>query len=76
MTMRSEYAHDVETVRAKTRFVVDDDEMVFAYVLHGQAHIHDVIVNAGETAYLDGIESFDVAPADGGAVCLVRITPV
>lgn len=76
MTMRAECAHDVEIVRAKSRFVIDDDELVFGYVLHGQARIHDATAQAGETVYLDSVESFDVAPADGGAVCLVRITPV
>jgi environmental stress-induced protein Ves len=76
MTMREECHHDVEIVHGQSRFVIDDDEMVFGYVLHGEARIHDATVRAGETAYLDSIESFDVVPADGGAVCLVRITPV
>jgi environmental stress-induced protein Ves len=76
MTMRAECAHDVEIVHAKSRFVIDDDEIVFGYVLHGQARIHDATAAAGETVYLDSVESFDVAPADGSAVCLVRITPI
>lgn len=76
MTLRSEYAHDVDIVRAPARFVVDDDEIVFAYAMTGSARVAGGDIASGETAYLDGIESFDVTPADGGAVCLVRITPL
>ena len=76
MTMRNEYTHDLEIVRAKTRFVVDDDELVFGYVLAGEAMLHDALARPGETVYLDGIESFDVMPSDGGAVALLRITPI
>ena len=75
MTLRSEFSHDIEIVQAKTRFVVDDDEMVFAYAMAGEATIADGHVKAGETAYLDGLESFDVNPSANGAVCVVRITP-
>jgi environmental stress-induced protein Ves len=76
MTMRNEYAHDVDVVRAKARFVVDDDELVFCYVIAGDARVHETIARAGETVYLDGVESFDVIPSDGGAAALVRITPL
>lgn len=76
MTLRSEYAHDVDIVRAPARFVIDDDEIVFGYVLSGSARIAETHVESGETAYLDGVETFNVTPADGGAVCLVRITPL
>jgi environmental stress-induced protein Ves len=76
MTMRNEFAHDVEVVRSQARFVVDDDELVFGYALAGEARVHDTLVRAGETIYLDGVESFDVIPSDGGALALVRITPV
>ena len=76
MTLRTEYAHDVEVVRAGARFVVDDDELVFGYVLAGVARVHETTVHAGETVYLDGVESFDVHPWEESAVALVRITPV
>jgi environmental stress-induced protein Ves len=76
MTMRNECHHDVEIIASKTRFAIDDDEIVFAYVLHGDARVHEAHAQAGETVYLDSVESFDVTPGDGAAVCLVRIIPV
>lgn len=75
MTLRAEYAHDVEVVRERQRFLVDDDELLFVYVLQGTATINELRCGQGETAYLDSVERFDVAPGDDSAVCVIHITP-
>ncbi|HET9030996.1 MAG TPA: HutD family protein [Candidatus Aquilonibacter sp.] len=75
MTLRAEYAHDVEIVTAPQRFLVDDDELLCCYVLAGSATIADTHCVQGETLYLDSVERFDVQPAAGGAVCVIHITP-
>ncbi len=75
MTKRSAFAHDVEVITSAQRFLVDDDELIFAYVLAGDATVADAVCTVGETVYVDGIERFDVTPSHGGVICLTRITP-
>ncbi len=75
MTLRTEFAHDVEVLRTPRRYLVDEDELVFAYMLCGEATVHDVHCAAGETAYLDEVERFDIVPAAESAVCVIHITP-
>jgi environmental stress-induced protein Ves len=75
MTRRDEYAHDVEIVTELQRFVVDEDELVFAHAIDGSAVIAGTACTTGDTLYLDGAERFDVAPDAGAHVCVVRITP-
>ncbi len=75
MTLRDEFAHDVEVLRGAQRYLVDDDELIFAYVLCGEASVHDVTCVAGETAYLDEVERFDIVPAADSAICVIHITP-
>lgn len=75
MTMRAQFAHDVEVVRSAQRFLVDDDELLFAYVLTGTATVSETRCAAGETVYLDSVERFDVTPDADSAVCVIHITP-
>lgn len=75
MTLRDEFAHDVEVVTTPQRYLVDEDELLFAYVLRGDAVVSDLQCAAGETAYLDEVERFDVIPGPDSAVCVVHITP-
>jgi environmental stress-induced protein Ves len=75
MTRRAQFAHDAAIVRSPQRFLVDDDELIFAYVLTGQAKIAETECAAGETMYLDSAERFDVHPSDNSAVCVIHITP-
>ncbi len=75
MTLRTEFAHDVEVVTAPQRYLVDDDELLFAYVLRGDAVVCDVECAAGETVYLDEVERFDVIPGPNSAVCVIHVTP-
>jgi environmental stress-induced protein Ves len=75
MTLRTDFAHDVEILRTPQRYLVDEDELVFAYVLCGEATVSDLHCTAGETAYLDEVERFDIVPAADSAVCVIHITP-
>lgn len=75
MTQRAEFTHDVEILRTAQRYLVDDDELVFAYVLCGEAKVEDLQCAAGETAYLDELERFDIVPGADSAVCVIHITP-
>lgn len=75
MTRRAEFAHDVEIVTKREVFLVDDDELVFAYVIAGEARVAGASCATGETVYLDGEERFEVEPAPNGSVCVTRITP-
>ena len=75
MTLRAEFAHDVEVVTTPHRYLVDEDELLFAYVLHGEATVCDLRCGAGETAYLGEVERFDVVPSADSAVCVIHITP-
>lgn len=75
MTLRDAYAHDVEIASEQQRFLVDEDELVFAYIVDGSATIAGTRCEAGDTLYLDGAERFDVLPEGGAHVCIVRITP-
>ena len=75
MTMRAMYAHDVEIVTHAQRYLVDDDELLFCYVLQGNARVADTDCREGETVYLDSVERFDVVPGDRSAVCVIHITP-
>lgn len=75
MTLRKEFAHDVEILRTPQRYLVDDDELVFAYVLRGEATVSDTRCAEGETAYLEELERFDIVPAPDSAVCVIHITP-
>lgn len=77
MTLRNVLSHDVEMVATPQRFILDDDELAFVFVLRG-----DVIVGAErcetcDTVYIeDGEDRVNVAPQDGGLACVVRITPL
>lgn len=75
MTRRAQFAHDVEVITTARRYLVDEDELLFAYVLRGTTTVLDVQCAEGETAYLDAIERFDVVPNPDSAVCVIHITP-
>ena len=75
MTLRSEFAHDVEVLTEARRYLVDQDELLFAYVLCGDAVVSGIACAAGETTYLDEVERFDVVPGADSAVCVVHVTP-
>ncbi len=75
MTRRVSFSHDVEIVSIPTVFLLDDDELVFVYVLEGRATVGNVTCEAGETLYLDGEERIDVRPDADAALCVTRITP-
>ena len=75
MTMRALYAHDVEILTSSRRYLIDDDELVFVYVLRGSAIVNGTPCEQNETIYLDSVERFDVAPGDESAVCVIHVTP-
>jgi uncharacterized protein len=76
MTLRAQYAHDVEIVQSAQRFLVDDDELLFAYVLRGTATVDATRCREGETVYLDSVERFDVTPeTPDSRVCVIHVTP-
>ncbi len=75
MTLRLDFAHDVEVLTSAQRYVVDDDELLFAYVLCGQATVDTIRATEGETVYLDSVERFEVVPGIDSAVCVIHITP-
>ncbi|MBV8638195.1 MAG: HutD family protein [Candidatus Eremiobacteraeota bacterium] len=75
MTLRGAFAHNVEVVTTPQRYLVDEDELLFAYVLCGEATVFDLHCAEGETAYLDAVERFDVIPGADSAVCVIHITP-
>ena len=75
MTRRDEFAHDVEVVTTPRRYLVDDDEFIFAYILRGVATVLEIQAASGETVYMNAVERFDVAPGPDSAVCVIHITP-
>lgn len=75
MTRRSSFAHDVDVVSTRSVFLVDDDELIFVYVMEGSATVAHVACAAGETVYLDGEERLEVVPEPGATLCVARVTP-
>ena len=75
MTQRASYAHDVEIVATPSVFLTDEDELVFAYVMRGEATVGGIACASGDTVYLDGEERVEIAPAGDAIVCVARITP-
>lgn len=75
MTRRDEFAHDVDIVSSPEVFVVDDDELVFVYIVEGRAAINGQTCAAGQTAYLDSIERVELRPEADAILCVTRITP-
>lgn len=75
MTQRKAYSHDVSVVMSPQRFVLDEDELVFAFAAAGTAEVGGEHCAEGSTVAIEAEERVDVAPAGGGCVCVVRITP-
>jgi len=76
MTLRAVLCHDVAVVSSPQRFIVDDDELAFLFVLRGDVAIGDRRCTAYDTVYIeDGAERVDVVPDTGALACMVRITP-
>jgi|SRR5215469_2129621 len=75
MTKRAEFAHDVEVVTSPQRYVVDDDELLFVYVLCGDVKVDEQRAAEGETIYLNSVERFNVAPGADSAACVIHVTP-
>lgn len=75
MTARNEYAHDVEIVRGRTVFLVDDDELVFVYALDGGMTVDGVAASRGDTVYLDSVERVEIVTDPDAHACVIRVTP-
>ena len=74
MTDREAFAHDVEIVQGRHRFVLDDDELALVYALDATVWIDGVECAVGDAAAIEEAEGFDVETAGHAAV--IRITPL
>jgi uncharacterized protein len=72
MTFRDRFAHDVEIVEGRQRFVLDEDEFAFVYAIDGDATVGGTALSCGDTLHVTGAEALDVDAALHAAV--VRIT--
>ena len=74
LTLRNDYAHDVEIVTSLARFVLDEDEIVFVYVIDGAATALGASCEAGDTLRLQVGDTVEIVTA--GIAAVVRITPL
>ncbi len=77
MTRRDELSHDVEIVSNPQRFILDDDELAFVFILRGEVTVGELHCKTADTVYVeDGEDRINVTPAPGSLACMVRITPL
>lgn len=77
MTLRKALSHDVEIVSTPQRFILDDDELAFVFVLRGNAMVGSELCSTCDTVYVDDDEDrIEVSPQEGALACVVRITPL
>jgi uncharacterized protein len=74
LTLRDGYAHDVEIVTSVQRFVLDEDEIVFVYVIDGTATALGASCDAGDTLRLQVDDTVEIVTT--GSAAVVRITPL
>ena len=77
MTRRNVLSHDVEMVAIPQRFILDDDELAFVFVVRGNVLVGTERCETCDTVYIDDEEDrIDVTPEKGALACVVRITPL
>ncbi len=77
MTRRDELGHDVEIVSDSQRFILDDDELAFVFILRGEANVGGLQCKTADTVYIEDDEDrIDISPSPNSLACMVRITPV
>jgi environmental stress-induced protein Ves len=74
LTLRDDFVHDCEIIAAATRFVLDDDELVFVYAIEGTATALGVTCNAGDTLRLQLDDTVEILTT--GSAAVVRVTPL
>jgi uncharacterized protein len=72
MSRRDAFAHDVEIVAGRQRFVLDEDEFAFVVAIDGDATVDGTTISAGDTARVTEAEAFSVDVASHAAV--IRLT--
>jgi hypothetical protein len=74
MTLRDDFVHDCEIITAATRFVLDEDEIVFVYAIEGTANALGATCDAGDTLQLQADDTVEISTR--GCAAVVRITPL
>ncbi len=74
MTLRDDYAHDVEIVTSIQRFVLDEDEIVFVYAIEGEATALSAACAQGDTLALQADDDDTIEVRTAGLAAVVRIT--
>ncbi|HTV91403.1 MAG TPA: HutD family protein [Verrucomicrobiae bacterium] len=74
MTLRDDVAHDCEVITAPTRFVLDEDEIVFVYAIEGTATALNATCDAGDTLRVQLDDTVEIATT--GSAAVVRVTPL
>lgn len=76
ITLRDDFAHDVEIVTSVQRFVLDEDEVVFVYAIEGVAAALDRTCDASDTLWLRPNDDDTIEVRTSGLAAVVRITPL